>query len=273
MPDDPNRLPFETPESPPVPPTPEAREPGETPREELPWGGWDVALIFIILFAALLVSSAMAVGVAMHSPLSRGLTLEQVGHDPLVVVPAQFAAYLVVLLLMYFVVRSHGERFLEGVRWRFPHARAAGLVAGGVVLAFVIQAASALLPMPKALPIEQFFRNATGAWVMAAFGVSVAPFFEELLFRGFLYPTLARRIGTVAGVVLTSAGFALLHEAQLAHAWAPLLLVFVVGLVLTIVRARTGSVAAGFLIHSAYNTTLFAMLYVSSDYFRHLERM
>jgi len=48
---------------------------------------------------------------------------------------------------------------------------------------------------------------------------------------------------------------------------------FVVGLVLTITRAVTCSVAPGFLIHLGYNLTLFLSLYALTDHFRHLERI
>jgi hypothetical protein len=46
-----------------------------------------------------------------------------------------------------------------------------------------------------------------------------------------------------------------------------------VGLTLTITRAVTKSVAAGFLIHMAYNGTLSILLFVGTDGFRHLERL
>jgi hypothetical protein len=108
---------------------------------------------------------------------------------------------------------------------------------------------------------------------MAAFGTLIAPLVEELFFRGFLYPVLARRVGMVAGIVLTALPFALIHESQLARAWAPLLLLFFVGVILTTARARTGSVATSVLIHMGYNATLFIMLYLASDHFRHLERV
>src|SRR5260370_38714818 len=108
---------------------------------------------------------------------------------------------------------------------------------------------------------------------MTAFGVLLAPIVEELFFRGFLYPALARRTGVMVAIVLTAAGFAFIHESQLAQAWAPLLMLFLVGLVLTITRARTGSVAAGVLLHMAYNATLFALVYAASDGFKHLEKL
>ncbi|MFZ0284278.1 MAG: hypothetical protein WAL32_03545, partial [Terriglobales bacterium] len=57
------------------------------------------------------------------------------------------------------------------------------------------------------------------------------------------------------------------------HAWGPVLVIFLVGLTLTITRAVTKSVASGFLIHVAYNTTLSVALYVGTDGFRHLEKL
>ena len=41
----------------------------------------------------------------------------------------------------------------------------------------------------------------------------------------------------------------------------------------TITRARTGSVAASFLVHVGYNLMLFVLLFFTTDRFRHLERM
>src|SRR5437879_9704329 len=83
---------------------------------------------------------------------------------------------------------------------------------------------------------------------MSIFAVTLAPLMEELFFRGFLYPVLARRLGVGSGIFLTSAAFAVLHGAQLKYSWA-VLIIFLVGLALTIVRAVTKSVAACFLLH------------------------
>jgi hypothetical protein len=51
------------------------------------------------------------------------------------------------------------------------------------------------------------------------------------------------------------------------------LVVFLVGVALTIVRARTKSVAASMLVHMAYNGTLSLALFVASSGFRHLEKL
>jgi hypothetical protein len=86
-------------------------------------------------------------------------------------------------------------------------------------------------------------------------------------------PSVAGRWGRFLAVVTTSAGFAMVHGEQLGQAWGPLLVLFTVGLVLTLARVITRSVAPGFLIHVGYNLTLFTLLYIGTDHFRHLERI
>ena len=73
--------------------------------------------------------------------------------------------------------------------------------------------------------------------------------------------------------MLTSVPFALLHAQQVAHAWTPLAMVFLVSLVLVAVRDRTGSVAASAIVHACYNFSIFAALFAASDGFRHLQHL
>ena len=107
---------------------------------------------------------------------------------------------------------------------------------------------------------------------MAAFGITLAPLLEELFFRGMLYPVVRRDTSVKVAVLFTAATFALIHGTQLGYAWAPLLSIFVVGVVFTLVRERTESVAASFLMHCGYNLALFGSLWLASDHFRHLEK-
>jgi membrane protease YdiL (CAAX protease family) len=127
--------------------------------------------------------------------------------------------------------------------------------------------------MPKELPIDSFFKTPAEAWALGILSVTLAPLMEELFFRGFLYPVLARRLGLPIAVFLTALGFALLHGAQLMFSWGPVLVIFLVGMILTIVRARTNSVAAGVLIHMAYNGTIAVAMFAATDGFRHLEKL
>jgi membrane protease YdiL (CAAX protease family) len=65
----------------------------------------------------------------------------------------------------------------------------------------------------------------------------------------------------------------MLHGAQLAHSFAPLAVLFTVSVVLCITRLRFHSLAASTLVHSMYNATIFVMLFIGTDGFRHLDKV
>jgi hypothetical protein len=77
----------------------------------------------------------------------------------------------------------------------------------------------------------------------------------------------------VFSIVITSIGFAMLHGAQLAHSFAPLAVLFAVSVVLCLTRLRFHSLAASTLVHSMYNATIFVMLFIGTDGFRHLDKL
>ncbi|MGZ5522547.1 MAG: CPBP family intramembrane glutamic endopeptidase, partial [Chthoniobacterales bacterium] len=121
--------------------------------------------------------------------------------------------------------------------------------------------------------IEKYFGDTTGAWIISIFGVTLAPLMEELFFRGFLYPALARRLGVYASILITSIAFALIHSPQLATAWAPLLLIMVVGVVITALRAYTRSIIPGFIVHVGYNLTLFIIFFQQTGHFHNFDKI
>lgn len=254
---------------PPIPPPYEPQIP--PPIENPPWTFREVVLL--TLMAIFLVASfqVLAIGIARHRyPL---VPLKDLVQNARIILPPQVLAYLGLLGCMILLLRSRALHFWRAIRWSWPSSRWLGFAVLGVLLAVVIQIASMVLPIPKQLPIDQFFADTFSAYLLAIFGVTLAPLLEELYFRGFLYPVLARRLGMPVAVAITSLTFALVHESQLAHAWAPLLLLFFVGVALTMARVHTGSVATSFLIHVGYNATLFTVMYFVTDHFRHLEKM
>jgi hypothetical protein len=246
----------------------------QPPARQFPaWTAWDVLVIPCIAVLAILVCSALGLAIAHLLPPYRGLSLAALTQEPLIIVGSQIASYPLVIAFMALIVRRRsGEPFLVAVRWNWPR-RAIWFYAGGVALAFTVEGLARFLPIPKSLPMDKFFNDAESAYLMAFFGILVAPVLEELFFRGMLYPTLRRGFGMVTALLLTAAAFAAIHGSQLGYAWGPLLSIFVVGLALTLIRERTGSVAAGVLTHSGYNFTLFALLWIGSGHFHHLDKL
>ncbi len=248
--------------------------PPPAPKPFPAWSAWDVVAILVFTLFAILVSTMAAVFITRVLPQYRHATLTELTTNAEVVIGAQAAAYPLVLLFMFVMVRSRSKQpFGQAIHWKWPGMLAPAFLLGGVILALAIEGLARFLPIPKSLPMDTYFRDATSAYTMAVFGITLAPVLEELFFRGMLYPVLRRGFGLILAVLLTAAAFAAIHGAQLGYAWAPVLSIFIVGLVFTIVRVRTNSVAASFLMHCGYNFALFSALWVASDHFRHLEKV
>jgi uncharacterized protein len=202
-----------------------------------------------------------------------------------------------------FVIFPHfwHEKFFAGLQWRGAVAlhRFWPLAATALGCAALAALDEVLMPGPSNAPIEKMMRAPGAAWLMFAFGTTIAPFFEEMFFRGFLLPALctvwdwtAERLAQrpappldpnghpqwsisamIAGSVLTSVPFALLHVDQQGHSLGPFLLLIVVSLVLCTVRLKTRSLAASTLVHACYNFIIFALALIGTGGFRHFDKM
>jgi len=250
------------------PPAPVVAIASENPE----WSGWDVLQIVFLTVVAVAVFLPV-VALAAQRLLYPKVSLLQVVTYPVVTVLGQGLAYLLILAFMVSIVRrAPGQHFLHAIRWNWPQNWSACLLSG-VAVSFALQGIARILPMPKELPMDRFFRTPSEAWALSLFSITFAPLLEELFFRGFLYPVLVRRLGVAMAVLTTAAGFSLIHAPQLGRAWGPVLVIFMVGLALTLTRAITKSVAASLLMHVAYNGTLSVLLFIGTDGFRHLERL
>ncbi len=264
-----------------LPPLPEDSDSAEAVTQSSPSandgpGLVDALAFFAIAIFVILAIQGASVMLARHWKLFGHDTLQQIAQQSRFTIPVMGLGYACVAgISILLFTRAWGRPFLEGICWNFDVAKkyAGRLFLVGIVLAALIQLASNFLPVPKDLPVDSFFRTPLDAWMVALFGSFVAPAFEELAFRGFLYPALRRWTGMVGAAVLTSLPFALLHAQQVGHAFSPLLMVFIVSLALTAVRQRTGSVAASALVHATYNLSIFFAVFYASGGFQHLERL
>jgi membrane protease YdiL (CAAX protease family) len=252
-----------------APPYPLA--PSSPPAENPPWSGLDVLILAAVTIFAIFLSM-MGVSLVAHMYFEPGVPWVDVARKPEVVVLSQVLGYLVVLALMVRLASAHGDSAASALKWNWPQSWPAFL-GYGVVLSIALQLLAHLLPMPKTLPIDEFFQTPREAWLLSLFGITFAPLLEELFFRGFLYPVLARRFSVATGILVTGLAFGAIHGAQLKYSWGPVLVIVLVGIVLTTVRAASKSVASTFLMHVGYNFTLMVAMFAGTDGFRHLEKL
>lgn len=236
------------------------------------WSGVDVFRLLIIalvvLFASILAMLAFVSGATFRA---RALHLTA---RPELLIIAQMMAYLLLLGYMYILVTKErrSPRFWKAIHWNWP-VKIWPFVGIGLAMQIVFIFLERFLPFPKETPFDALLRRPATVVLIAVFAVTLGPLIEELFFRGFLYPIVARRFGIRPGIVATALVFGLIHAAQYGYSLSSVLLIFLVGLVLGEVRERKDSVAAGYVVHAAYNATIILMLLIATGGLRHLERL
>jgi len=222
------------------------------PAENPVWNGWDVLLIIGLTFATIFVSQ-FAILFGAHYFFYPHSSLMELSQRPLLLLISQYVIDLAVVIYLLFLIEGkYRVPFGSAIRWRWPK-NAWGLLLLGAFMLLVLSVLENLLPMPKDTPFDKLFARPRDAYLIAIIAVSLGPLVEELFFRGFLYPVLARRWGIAWAISLTALPFALMHMPQYGYAWGALAVIFIVGVVCGTVRAVTKSVGASFLVHVGYN--------------------
>jgi len=241
----------------------------------LKWADLVYLVLFYVVSGELLGLLVMgAATVFFHIPFKSLQDLA--GPGAAVAVISQFLLSLATLAFLYVVVRGRSAApFWPAVGWhafRNVTSRAATTIRYvllGFGLAMVVSLASRYMDTDKTLPMEELFRNRDTVVMLMLLGILVAPLIEETLFRGCLYPLVARSFGIPAGIIVTGIVFGLAHAPQLWGGWGQIALLMGVGTVLTYIRARAGTVAASYFVHVSYNTILFAGLFFATGGLRH----
>jgi membrane protease YdiL (CAAX protease family) len=235
------------------------------------WSGWDVLLIAVLTFVTMIVLQLVTPVVAMWLWYPHETWL-QVAQKPGLLLVSQFMIYAVVAACMVMLVEGkYHVPFWPAIRWNWPQSGWKWLALGGATL-IVLGMLESLLPMPKDTPFQHLFDRPRDAYVIAIIAISFAPLLEELFFRGFMYPVLARRMGAAWAVTLTALPFGLIHLPQYGWAWGAALVIVLVGVVCGVVRAVTRSVGASVLVHVGYNGTQMLIAVVMTQGFRHMPK-
>ena len=235
-------------------PVPETSVPEKKPF----WGYMDLVLVMGLLLAFVALIFFAAAGLVLTIPSLRR------DQAPLLL-PTQIAVYVAAYLSL---------RIVFGLRYRKPVLSSLGwcparfnllfVGLGGIILAFVVSGLATLIHTPKVpSPVESLMSSPVLLSLFGVMAVTLAPFFEELLFRGFLQPLLTRSVGMIAGIVLTAVVFGSLHAPEYSFAWQYALAVSLVGVVLGWLRVRSGSIIPCTVMHGAYNSVFVVALFVT----------
>jgi hypothetical protein len=214
------------------------------------WGFEDLGLFLGALLPAFLVGMILVRAGRLAAPRT-------FASEAVQALVFQAAIYLVLAGALYLLLAvRYGRPMWRSLGWTF-HFRGAWLyLAVAPVLAISVSALAALLHARDVpTPVESLITSRASLVAVLLFAALVGPVFEELVFRGFIYPLLARALGAWPGIVLTAAAFGVLHGPEYLWSWQHVLAVGIAGVVFGIARYRTGSTAAAALMHIGYNAT------------------
>jgi len=257
-----------------VPPLPAERV--YPPDLQISWS-WQHLVVFLF-FILISIFSVQAVFVSLYAPQQK-MTTEQLEDymlsKPIVTIGSTIAIYVLLLFFLYVTLALlRGQPFWQTLGWRRLPLGSDGLPRHPLIyfftgcgLSLLVFALTSVIQTPENTPIEQVFKFKQTAMLFVATAVLVAPLAEETIFRGYLYPMFARWFGILPSVVVTGILFGLMHGPQLGGAKSLIAVMSLVGIIFTLVRARTGSVFASYLMHLGYNSLIGASLILATHGF------
>ncbi len=244
---------------------------------------WAHLIVFLIFgFGSLLIVQVGAVLLlSANSHLTQKQLQQMIESKPQFLVGTNVLWYALLFLFLYMTLAVlRGLPFWRSLGWKKLSVNPATgrgspwmYFLSGCGLAIFVALASSRVKNVDHVPIQELFKSRSGAMLLMAMAVFVAPLVEETVFRGYLYPLFASkfsdlaqnvgadppravRFGTFVGIIFTGILFGLMHGAQLGWTWGLVALLTLVGIIFTFARAWTGTVFASFLLHLGYNSMI-----------------
>jgi membrane protease YdiL (CAAX protease family) len=254
----------------PLEPLPHLPAPVPAPKDI--WKPRDLLLFLGFMPVALVVSRLMVLmGYAMLRPFAGWReTTDAAQSETVFMLIEQCLFYLLIVFFLFLLAKlGHGQPFWKSVGWKKPSLKlVVGCLLGGAALAIIVNLAMLAQPDSQDFPLEKLFNSVIACYAIGAFAIAVAPFVEELVFRGLLFAVVERGAGTVVAVIVSAVLFAGLHVPEYWPARRHIAMILVVGLVFSSVRGATGSLTPGILMHLGYNSLLLTGLFFSTPHFR-----
>lgn len=225
------------------------------PRRDL-WTYGDLAKFVLFSLAAEIgcVIAAYVVAFAIISVTGGSQRVDREPVEGMVLLSSTLAASLAGLGYMYYVVaRKYRLPFWEALGFTPFQQRMYWFLLLGAVISVAEGLLDGLLAAPENTPIAEMLSGQGAFWVFGAFAIFIAPFFEEVLYRGFFYRPLEKSWGPIGAIAVTSVAFSAVHGPQYAFAWQYLLTLWLAGIWLGIARWRTGSLWPPILMHAGAN--------------------
>ncbi|MBC7796608.1 MAG: CPBP family intramembrane metalloprotease [Pyrinomonadaceae bacterium] len=192
-------------------------------------------------------------------------------------IAAMLPVHLATILVTWLLVSRFGKQpFFETMGWDFGSIKYSFysylLIYSGVAVALLVVGNLIALPFGKPEnELERILQSSRAALYITAFlATFTAPLVEEVIYRGIMFPAFQRSFGTIPAVGFVTFLFTLIHVPQYYPSVGVILVICVLSLTLTIIRAVTKNLLPSFVVHTVFNG-IQAVLLVASPYISSLE--
>ncbi len=223
-----------------------------------PWGLFESFLVWLSSVALLIIIPLVTLAPYVLYQVILSGSARFLESDPnliFVSVLGVIPTHLLTLGIVWVVVTRWGRRpFWETLGWRWPANFGPWLSIG---LALVLLGLGWLITFfvgEGETQLDQLIKSSFKTRVAVAFlAVATAPLVEEVVYRGVIYSALQRATGKFIAVAVVSLMFFGVHVFQYINNIGVLLVITILSVVLTLVRAHTGSLLPCFVIHLVFN--------------------
>jgi membrane protease YdiL (CAAX protease family) len=224
------------------------------------WGiGWVVfaycGFIFIQVFPALVLSTFYFI--TNPSLILRSFLKEPQLPVPLIGISAIISQIMLILWVVFLVKFLHGLKFFSAIpftggkiKWHIS------MLAGLLVFVVNITIMALIPPSDADAPLAKLTSTTEGLLYFGFLALFLAPFGEELFFRGYIYSAIENNVGALPAIIISAVLFAFPHSFQLGDYWQGVLLIGMLGLVTGALRWLSGGLKASIICHFFYNLLL-----------------
>jgi membrane protease YdiL (CAAX protease family) len=218
------------------------------------FGVWLASIVFLVLPSILVVFYAIAKNVDIGNTEN---LREFLLNDPtaiLIQIILVIPAHALTLALAWVIITKFNKfSFREALGWkwggfRFWH------IAVILVVFFLLAAALTALIGEQDNELMRILRSSRSAvYIVAFLATFSAPIVEEVIYRGIIYSAFYKAFGVVTAVIAASTLFAGVHFLQYNGDITALIMICLLSLVLTLIRARTGNLLPCIVLHTVFN--------------------
>lgn len=223
------------------------------------WGlGATVAFSIIILFAFIITQTVIFIVYAKNT-FSEQLSGDETTYFNALLTNgdaismAEIPAAFVGIVLTFLVIMLHKRQGIEDYLhlYAIKSKTLFQYLAMMVLTIVLISVISELANHPTPQVMLDIYHSAKHPMLLWFAIIIAAPFFEEILFRGFLFEGLRHSaVGFIGSAIITSAIWASIH---LQYGLFEIVIIFLVGLLLAYAKLKTGSLYIPIAMHSLMN--------------------